>query len=298
MISAVVYALLSSFFHALHVVILTPILKQGVSPRIAALYTLAIGTLITGIVSFLTLPFLCIMLTSPLLPILLLVFSGLLGQGLARTANYYSVKFIGAARGNLLVNTAPLFALPVAFTILGEVFSINKIIGAILLMTAIALTSKEAGKIKGEEYSSGGASKIGVPLGILAAILYAVARLLRKVVVDFLPYPLLTSFIANGVAIPLVLLEEKQSSAKSRVFLPLVYALPLSLAGCLQVLGIIMEFMAYGVGDASIVIPARSTTPIFTTFLSLALLKKYEKITPYSLTACFIAVLGIVILSL
>jgi drug/metabolite transporter (DMT)-like permease len=298
MISAVVYALLSSFFHALHVVILTPILKQGVSPRIAALYTLAIGTLITGIASFLTLPFLCIMLTSPLLPILLLVFSGLLGQGLARTANYYSVKFIGAARGNLLVNSAPLFALPVAFTILGEVFSINKIIGAILLMTAIVLTSKEAGKIKGEEYSSGGASKIGVLLGILAAILYAVARLLRKVVVDFLPYPLLTSFIANGVAIPLVLLEEKQSSAKSRVFLPSLYALPLSLAGCLQVLGIIMEFMAYGVGEASIVIPARSTTPIFTAFLSLALLKKYEKITPYSLIACFIAVLGIVILSL
>jgi drug/metabolite transporter (DMT)-like permease len=297
MISAVLYALLSSFFHALHVVILTPLLKEGISPRIAALYTLAVGTLITGIASFLTLPFLYIVLTSPFLPILFLVISGLLGQGLARTANYYSVKFIGAARGNLLVNSAPLFALPIAFTILGEAFSTNKIIGAMLLMTAIALTSKEASKVKGGEYNPEGASRSGIPLGILAAVLYAIARLLRKVVVDFLPYPLLTSFIANGVAIPLVVLEEKQSSAKSHIFLPSLYALPLGLAGCLQVLGIIMEFMAYGVGEASIVIPARSTTPIFTAFLSSALLKKYEKVTPYLLIACFIAVLGIAILS-
>lgn len=262
-------------------------------------YSAVAGTSIAGLISFLTLPYLHILMTAAPLPIFLLIFSGLLGQGLARTANYYSIKFVGAAKGNLLVNTAPLFALPFAFTFLGESFHINKIVGAILLTVAITLVSSGTRNVENDEMGGGNSSnKRGMFLGLLAAFLYAIARLLRKVVIDFLPYPLLNAFISNGVAIPLVLLEERQSGNKDIIHISRYTAISLCLAGGLQVLGLVLEFMAYETSEATIVIPVRSTTPLFTVILSSILLKKYEKITLQLLLSCIIAVLGITFLSI
>lgn len=299
-ILAILYAVASAFFHALHVIIITPILRRGdVSPRLAALYTLSVGTLLTGLISFVTLPIPQLLGSTPFLYLFLLVLSGLVGQGLARTANYYSVRLLGASRANVLVNAAPLFALPIAFTFMGETFSIMKVAGATLLMMAIALVGRELGSAEAEGYESKGQSRgKGFLAGASAALLYAIARLLRKVVVEFLPYPLLNSFIATGTAIPLMLLEEGHARVKDSLALPRPYALTLSLAGIAQVLGLMMEFKAYEFGEASTVIPARGTTPIFTALLSSILLKRYENITLSLLLASFLTALGIAALSL
>jgi drug/metabolite transporter (DMT)-like permease len=230
--------------------------------------------------------------------ILYFVLSGILGASVARFASYHAFKILGATRGNFLVNSSPLFVLPMSAIFLGEVITVSKIGGAILVCTAILILSME-GISESNEALFSRFTRRGAAFGLLAAVLYTFARLARKAGMDLANAPVSGSFVSSVTALLVVsgaaaLTNQFNGTIKvERSAAKVLFA-----AGLLQALGQVLEFAGYGTGDASLVVPLRGTTPLITAGLSYLFIRQYERMTRYLVVAIFVGVLGIVVLSL
>jgi drug/metabolite transporter (DMT)-like permease len=293
--AAVFYALASALFYASSVVALRPLFVNRASPETASFYTLLVGTVVTG--SWLA--GMVLLSASELVNIQAIayfVLAGILGAGLARIANYHAVKILGATRGNLLVSSSPLFVLPLAALFLGEIITISKVVGAMLIFSAILILSMEGqGNLSRASISS--FTKRGAALGLFAAVLYTFARLSRKVGIDYAFAPVSASFVSSATAL-LIVSSTAIVSSNLKVEVEKSAAKILLFAGILQAFGQVLEFVAYGTGDASLVVPLRGTTPLITVVLSYFFIRQYERMTKYLVIAVLVGVVGIVILSL
>jgi drug/metabolite transporter (DMT)-like permease len=295
--AAVYYALISSLFFSLGVVTLRPLFRDKTSPETATFYTLLVGIAATG--SWLAGATLVSARESlTIVAILYFVLSGILGASVARFASYHAFKILGATRGNFLVNSSPLFVLPMSAIFLGEVITVSKIGGAILVCTAILILSME-GISESNEALFSRFTRRGAAFGLLAAVLYTFARLARKAGMDLANAPVSGSFVSSVTALLVVsgaaaLTNQFNGTIKvERSAAKVLFA-----AGLLQALGQVLEFAGYGTGDASLVVPLRGTTPLITAGLSYLFIRQYERMTRYLVVAIFVGVLGIVVLSL
>ncbi len=291
---AVFYALASSLFYSASVVVLRPLFADKTNPEAASFYTLLVAIAATGL--WLIEMFLISMPeTVNIEAIAFFVLSGILGAGIARIANYHAVKILGATRGNLLVNSSPLFVLPLAALFLGEAITTSKLGGAALIFTAIVILSIEGRFSKAQ---LGSYTKRGVLFGLLAAILYTFARISRKAGTDYAVAPVSAAFVSSVTAFFMVSSATLLSSNfRDRIRVPKSVTKILLLAGLLQAAAQILEFVSYGAGDASLVVPVRGATPLITAGLSYLFIRKYESMTMYLIFAIIIGTVGIIILS-
>jgi len=291
----VFYALASSLFHASSVVVLRPLFTNRASPETASFYTLLVGTAATG--SWMAgMVLLSVPEPVSIQAIAYFVLSGVLGAGIARIANYHTVKILGATRGNLLVSSSPLFVLPLAALFLDEVITISKLGGALLIFTAILIISMEGERHSGKTLLSR-FTRRGAAFGIFAAVFYTFARLSRKVGIDYAFAPVSASFLSSATAL-LIISSTSVVSSNFSVKVGKSAAKMLLFAGLMQAVGQILEFISYGTGDASLVVPLRGITPLFTAGLSYLFIRQYERMTIYLVIAVLVGVAGIVILSL
>lgn len=294
---AVFYALASALFYSSSVVTLRPLFTNETNPETATFYTLLVGTALTG--SWLAgTTLISVPETVSIQALAYFVLSGILGAGLARVANYHAVKILGATRGNFLVNSSPLFVLPMAALFLGELITINKITGALLIFTAILiLTLERESRSSGTPFSH--FTKRGATFGLFAAVLYTFARISRKAGIDYSFAPVSASFVSTATAL-FIVSSASVASSNFNVKLKVTNstAKVLILAGLLQAAGQILEFVSYGTGDASLVVSIRGTTPLITAGLSYLFIRQYERMTRYLVIAVLVGVLGIVVLSL
>lgn len=124
--------------------------------------------------------------------ILIFAVAGICSNGIGRQAMYWATERIGAVRAGLLRRLTPLFVLPCAYLLLGEVPAPNTLLGSALVLAGIliyVLPQTRAATPAPNAPSQISANPFGLLLGTLSALAYALAFAFRGLGLGILPDP-------------------------------------------------------------------------------------------------------------
>jgi drug/metabolite transporter, DME family len=215
------------------------------------------------------------------------VISGCVQPLLARALFYEGITRIGVARAGPLRGTEPLFATIIGVTFLREEPGALVYMGTILIMTSLWL-------ISGQHDGAAKWRLLDTAFPITAALVSAISQSLRKQGLKILPDPFVAVAIVTTVSLVLFLIfvlitGRAKSLRMERQGFSFFLAAAL-LATAAQVL----NFVALGRGELSVIIPLLNTTPLFTVLLSVLFLRKVETVNRRIVFGALIMFAGIV----
>ena len=79
------------------------------------------------------------------------IYSGIFPLSLGNTLWVWGVGVIGSARASLFNNLAPVFAILIAYLLLGEAFGLIQALGAAIIYIGLRIGSKQSAKVSGAE---------------------------------------------------------------------------------------------------------------------------------------------------
>jgi drug/metabolite transporter, DME family len=215
------------------------------------------------------------------------VISGCVQPLLARALFYEGITRIGVARAGPLRGTEPFFATIIGVSFLHEQPGALVYLGTILIMTSLWL-------ISGQHDGAPKWRLVDTAFPISAALVSAVSQSLRKQGLEILPDPFVAVAVVTTVSLILFLLfvlitGRAQSLRMERQGFSFFLAAAL-LATTAQVL----NFVALGRGELSVIIPLLNTTPLFTVLLSVLFLRKVETVNRRIVFGALLMFAGIV----
>jgi drug/metabolite transporter, DME family len=215
------------------------------------------------------------------------VISGCVQPLLARALFYEGITRIGVARAGPLRGTEPLFATIIGVSFLREEPGALVYIGTILIMTSLWL-------ISGQQEGAAKWRLLDTAFPISAALVSAISQSLRKQGLNILPDPFVAVAIVTTVSLILFLIfvlitGRAKSLRMERQSFSFFLAAAL-LATAAQVL----NFVALGRGELSVIIPLLNTTPLFTVLLSVLFLRKVETVNRRIVFGALLMFAGIV----
>lgn len=213
--------------------------------------------------------------------------SGCLQPLCARALYYEGLTRIGVSRAGPLRGSEPFFAAAIAVTFLHERPTIPVYLGTILIVASVWIISwGQRGQVNWRPID------VAFPLG--AALISAVSQSLRKQGLKILPNPFVAAVTVTSTSLILLLVflfvtkrihllrMERQS-----FFFFLVSAFVATTAQ-------ILNFVALGKGDLSVIIPLLNTTPLFSVIFSALFLRRMETVTPRTIVGALLMIAGIV----
>ena len=215
------------------------------------------------------------------------VISGCVQPLLARALFYEGITRIGVARAGPLRGTEPLFATIIGVSFLHEEPGALVYMGTILIMTSLWL-------ISGQHDGAAKWRLLDTAFPISAALVSAISQSLRKQGLKILPDPFVAVAIVTTVSLILFLIfvlitGRAKSLRMERQGFSFFLAAAL-LATAAQVL----NFVALGRGELSVIIPLLNTTPLFTVLLSVLFLRKVETVNRRIVFGALLMFAGIV----
>ncbi len=215
------------------------------------------------------------------------VISGCVQPLLARALFYEGITRIGVARAGPLRGTEPLFATIIGVSFLHEEPGALVYVGTILIMTSLWL-------ISGQHDGAAKWRLLDTAFPISAALVSAISQSLRKQGLKILPDPFVAVAIVTTVSLILFLIfvlitGRAKSLRMERQGFSFFLAAAL-LATAAQVL----NFVALGRGELSVIIPLLNTTPLFTVLLSVLFLRKVETVNRRIVFGALLMFAGIV----
>lgn len=228
------------------------------------------------------------------------VVAGLLAPGLARTMNFLSVERIGASAGLTLSNASPLFVLPIAPFILGEQLTPYIVGGASLIVIGILVLGAETEGINLLSVRRlRQAASSGFAFGIVAAILYGLSYVARKLGINSSNAPILGAMVTTGTSLLLLsLMVAASKGLRSRLRVSQSSLGALISAGVVSSVAWVLQFFALSLGDAVVVVPLMDTAPLFGVVLSYSFLRDVERVTTRVILAALAVVGGAFLLSI
>ena len=215
------------------------------------------------------------------------VISGCVQPLLARALFYEGITRIGVARAGPLRGTEPLFATIIGVSFLHEEPGALVYMGTILIMTSLWLISSQ----------QEGAAKwrlLDTAFPISAALVSAVSQSLRKQGLKILPDPFVAVAMVTTVSLILFLVFVLTTGrAKSLRMERQSFSFFLA-AALLATAAQVLNFVALGRGELSVIIPLLNTTPLFTVLLSVLFLRKVETVNRRIVFGALLMFAGIV----
>ena len=215
------------------------------------------------------------------------VISGCVQPLLARALFYEGITRIGVARAGPLRGTEPLFATIIGVSFLHEEPGALVYMGTILIMTSLWL-------ISGQHDGAAKWRLLDTAFPISAALVSAISQSLRKQGLKILADPFVAVAVVTTVSLILFLIfvlitgRAKSLSMERQGFSFFLAAALLATAA--QVL----NFVALGRGELSVIIPLLNTTPLFTVLLSVLFLRKVETVNRRIVFGALLMFAGIV----
>ena len=121
--------------------------------------------------------------------------AGVFANVFGRQSMYRATEMIGAVRAGLLRRLTPIFALPCAFLILGEIPDLPTLLGGVIVLMGVLIYMRQpAGTAP-----AGRGAGLGLVLGILSALAYALAYTFRGLGLETAPDAALGTFIGAVV---------------------------------------------------------------------------------------------------
>ncbi|MFQ5894564.1 MAG: DMT family transporter [Nitrospinota bacterium] len=197
---------------------------------------------------------------------------GIAGQGLARSLNYIGIGLSGAARSNTIASISPLFSALLAVLLLHERPGLAVIGGTFAIVAGVILLSRER--------TPGGGPMtwrhLAVPL--LAASLFSVTPIFRKLGLGHMDAPLLALAVASTFGTPMLLLTSHLGMG-GRIHLHHRAVAWGALAGALNFTAGLAFWVALSLGEVTVVVPLTRAGPLLVVLLGHLFLRELERVT-------------------
>jgi len=263
-VAAVLLACLSAALFGAMAVAVRFALRSSDDPELGSLAMSTVALLVTGAIALVARPDFDL---GELWPFLV---AGAIAPGLSQILFVRAVREAGAARTSVLMGTAPLVAVAIALTVLGEPVSAALLAGAGLIVAGGFALANE--RVRPADFR-----RLGVLFAVGATVLFAVRdNVLRAIARDTSVDALVAapvSLLAGVVTVAVYLLITRRGAwtrgygATARAFLP---------AGLLFGLSYTALFQAYYRGRVSVVAPLVATESLWGVAFSALLLRRTE----------------------
>ncbi len=227
-----------------------------------------------------------------LIAIGLFALTGIFHFTLGRAFLYQSMRYIGAARGTSITQVYPLFALVFAVVYLKETLTMPLVVGTLLIIGGAYLLLIEGSKtniIKKKRI-------LGYCFGLASAVCWGATTVLIKYSSQFGPPFVVLSFaLISGIMVLSVVtgrhFEIGLKTNRKAISLML-------LAGFLNGIALVCFYNAVAMAPVVVVAPLAATAPLFTLLCVHLFIKRLERITFQVIIACFLVVVGGVLVAI
>ena len=211
--------------------------------------------------------------------------AGIFAPAIGQTLGYIGIERIGVARSTPIVNSAPIFSSSFAVLFLGEVWSVQNILGTVSVIVGVVILS--SGKSPGGEWR-----KIDILYPLVGAIAFGISSTLRKFGLSTLPLPLLGAAVTVGTAFFIILiLVHWRGGRRALKFNP--ESTPwLFGAAAVNTGAIFSVFSALNVGKLVRVEPLIACNPLLTILLVGIFLRQVERVSARIVLGAVFTVMG------
>ncbi|MFQ5850107.1 MAG: EamA family transporter [Candidatus Binatia bacterium] len=217
--------------------------------------------------------------------VVLFVLLGIL-QTATSLLTFTGIDKIGASQSEPLRNTYPLWSAIIAIMVLGEEASITVLLGTLLVVTGVGLISWRP------EAAAPTYRWWHVLFSLAAALFAGIAFPVRRYALTISNEPLFFAAVIAIVSITclggylLLPIGGQRPVWRRKAFLPFM------VAGVFETLGALLALIAVSVGRVVVVSPIVATTPLWTLFLTVILLRGLERVNRRTVTGTFCVVSG------
>ncbi|MFQ5850275.1 MAG: DMT family transporter [Candidatus Binatia bacterium] len=214
---------------------------------------------------------------------------GIFAPGIARILVYIGIGRIGVARSVPVVNTAPMFASVLAVFFLGEVWTIQNVIGTSLVILGVVILSRSETKQRRWR-------KLDLIYPLMAALSFAIASNLRRFGLLVENIPLMASAANASSALLFAALVLRVQGGRQVIKLCRRNFGWFFAAGLASTTGMLSNFYALSLGRVVIVEPLVSTNPVLSVVLTAIFLKDVETVTPRIVVGAICTVAGTILI--
>ena len=206
-----------------------------------------------------------------------IIFSGVIGIFLGDSFLFMALKRIGPRRNNILFSLAAPFTLILNIFYLNQTMNSKEIIGCIVVFVGvvIAITYGDNKKNKHRWEIIEGSIKIGILMGILAALCQAIGLIMMKPILNQGADPIASAALRTLIATFLLSFTFFSFSNNKKNIYDYKIILKIILSGFLgMALGMSLLLIELQKGDAGIVATLSSTSPIMILLILWIMTKK------------------------
>jgi drug/metabolite transporter (DMT)-like permease len=227
-------------------------------------------------------------LKSPAIPYFLV--SGCIQPLLARALFYEGLTRMGVAKAGPLRGSEPLFAAAIAVAFLHERPTLPVYAGTVLIVASVWVISWGKSGLANWRLVD-----IAFPLG--AALTSAISQNLRKQGLNILPDPFVATAMVTMTSL-VILVAFILTTKRTTLLVMDRHSLPFFVvAASIAVSAQILNFIALGRGQVSVIIPLLNTTPLFSVLFTSVFLRNVERVPPRVIIGAVLMVAGVVIIT-
>ena len=216
--------------------------------------------------------------------------SGCLQPLFARALYYEGITRIGVARAGPLRGVEPFFAALAAIIVFAEQPGLLVYLGTSLIVGSLWL-------ISGKQQGDAQWRLIDAALPIGAALFSTISQTLRKKALAIIPDPFIAVAVVTTVSLVL-LMGFVLATARTRQLRTERNSFAFFLVAALvAVVSQVLNFIALGRGQLSVIIPLLNTTPLFTVLFSALFLRGIEVVNSRIVFGAILMVAGVVLIT-
>jgi uncharacterized membrane protein len=213
---------------------------------------------------------------------------GIFAPAIGQTLGYIGMERIGVARSSPIVNTSPIFSSILAVVFLGELWTVQNIIGTCLvILGVIVLSSRNAAegewRFKDAIYP------------VLAAVAFGISTTFRKTGLTAIPEPLLAAAVTLGTAFLVLLMIIQLRGGRTELKFNRQSGGWLFAAALINTGAILSFFFALNVGKVVRVEPLVACNPLLTILWAGIFLRQIERLSGRIILGALITVAGTVL---
>ena len=217
----------------------------------------------------------------------LIAITGVLQTGM-RLWHYTGIEKVGTSRAVTLRSTHPIFSVVIGVTILQEQATAAILIGTLLVVAGIIMTSWQAD----EQISGFRWHHLLFPIG--TALITGIVHPIRRYAMSIADEPLFFAAIVGVISLLCFSSTLAFPAMRERVVWNPNSLVPFILAGVFETSAVLLMLTAFVTGPVVLVSPIAATSPIWTLLMSVVFLRDIERVSRYAVLGTLCVVVGVI----
>jgi drug/metabolite transporter (DMT)-like permease len=216
----------------------------------------------------------------------LIAITGVLQTGM-RLWHYTGIEKVGTSRAVTLRSTHPIFSVMIGVTILQEQATPSMLIGTLLVVAGIIMTSWQAD----EQISGFRWRHLLFPMG--TALITGIVHPIRRYAMGIADEPLFFAAIVGVISLFCFSSTLTLPSVRNRIHWNPNSLVPFIAAGVFETSAVLLMLTAFVSGPVVLVSPIAATSPVWTLLMSAVFLRDLEGVNRYAVLGTLCVVVGV-----